>query len=265
MKCEKCGYELNGEVKQCPNCFPKEEFILFCSGCGNKLNEDHSFCPKCGKPIQKDTVYNSPIKVDEKSKVIKMFKTKESSKLKQAILKFILSGIGICLLLIIAMILVGDWLDIVGEVFITIYYLSLFGYVANTLVNLYEKTEYDVIAVSGLTICGILFCELMLELWGLIDISKLHFISKILLSLFIGLIGFWHSAKLLCINIKNSDAQKARRITMPLLFTTYILIIIISFFELEIDILIRIMIILILLTAFGSISIPILNKIKKDR
>lgn len=49
--CSKCGAEIVGKHKFCPEC--GEKLIKTCSKCGTELNGKNKFCPECGTPVGK--------------------------------------------------------------------------------------------------------------------------------------------------------------------------------------------------------------------
>ena len=56
--CSQCGYELNEEIKFCPNCgsvvLEKQDMPekVNCSKCGAKIDKTMVFCPECGQEIK---------------------------------------------------------------------------------------------------------------------------------------------------------------------------------------------------------------------
>lgn len=47
MKCQKCGFELEGGQSFCPNCGQKVQ--QFCCNCRTELQQTQKYCPNCGQ------------------------------------------------------------------------------------------------------------------------------------------------------------------------------------------------------------------------
>lgn len=52
MFCQKCGAEIAGDAKVCPECGTLQGNAKFCQHCGEAIDADCIICPKCGKQVQ---------------------------------------------------------------------------------------------------------------------------------------------------------------------------------------------------------------------
>ena len=52
MYCQKCGTEIEADVKVCPDCGTLQGNAKLCRHCGEAIDGDCIICPKCGKQVQ---------------------------------------------------------------------------------------------------------------------------------------------------------------------------------------------------------------------
>jgi len=228
---------------------------MFCSSCGKQLAENDRFCSVCGKAIVIDNSTSQSMPIIED---IFVTDKKPKSPYKNALIKVVLTALGICVLLQIFFILTEDvnW-TMSYRVWQSVWWVIAYGFAANVAVDLYERTTLKNISISGFVLIVIGFILSTLLSWEVIDYSSL------MGTLWIAAVGFTHCSRLFLLKFKSSIAMKSLFITTTILVITYLTAILMLIFEPDNDFFERIFLILIILSLFGTVATFLLNKIYK--
>jgi|GEM_PF-3624708 hypothetical protein len=233
---------------------------MFCSKCGRQLRDDEKFCSACGCiVIREDSAPKSapapiaPVKKEEK---------KPKSPIRSLLLKCILGAVGMCALLEVLFIITGEIWDVHAKVLLSIVWIMFYGLIANIAITYYEYTKYKILGLAAVSLIAINFIISTLVTWSVLKLDNV-LVIKFVLTFWIIFFGVVHSALLSLIDFRNSISKTIWKITNIAITSTYFIGILMLVFEIFDTAFLRLFLVFIILTLFGSVAIPLINKIAK--
>ena len=228
---------------------------MICNNCGKIIEGDYKYCPECGKQINIVNEENNDIS----QKNIEDIKVKKDKiNIRNLFLKFIIATVGICAIIEIILIAIGNSSDVHLKLWGTVGLIILYSVFINNSIKLYEKNKYIKIAILGIIISIVEFIDTILRIWikrGFFDNTGLE------VSLVIIVVAFYHIIKLLLIDIKNDVSNYILKITIFITSITYFLAVIKNSFDITNIIFKRVLWIFAIMCAFGTVSTYLSNKI----